>query len=184
MKRWSLFLPLMVFLGVCLLLYLGLFRENKGELPSALLNQPLPAFQRVTVNDPKRQVSETDLKGTVALVNVWATWCISCRVEHPFLMQLAEQGVPIYGVDYKDDQAAAQTWLRELGNPYRFSISDPQGKLGIDLGVYGAPETYLIDRQGVIRYKHVGIIDEKVWNKTLRPRYQALLRDVSGGLAP
>ncbi|WP_263080313.1 DsbE family thiol:disulfide interchange protein [Endozoicomonas sp. Mp262] len=175
MKRWQMFLPLIIFLGLCLLLYMGLFRDKQGELPSALLNQPLPAFQLATVEGDDRIITEKDLIGEVALVNVWATWCISCRVEHPFLVKLAERGIPIYGVNYKDETASAKKWLKELHNPYRFSISDPQGKLGIDLGVYGAPETYLIDRKGIIRYKHVGVVDEKLWSNTLKPHYDALL---------
>ncbi|OLQ26807.1 thiol:disulfide interchange protein, partial [Pseudomonas aeruginosa] len=120
-------------------------------------------------------LTEADLKGKPALVNVWGTWCPSCRVEHPELTRLAEQGVVIYGINYKDDNAAAIKWLNELHNPYLLSISDADGTLGLDLGVYGAPETYLIDKQGIIRHKIVGVVDQKVWREQLAPLYQQLL---------
>ena len=174
MRRWQLFLPLAFFLGMCLLLYIGLFRGKTEELPSPLLNQPLPDFSLSTVLNSDRVVTVSDLKGEVALINVWATWCIACRVEHPYLNELAKQGVTIYGVNYKDDQDAANKWLTQLHDPYRFSINDQQGTLGIDLGVYGAPETYLIDSKGIIRYKHVGIVDSTVWNTVLKPHYEML----------
>ncbi len=181
MKRWRLFLPLALFLALCILLYIGLFRGKTDALPSPLLDQPLPEFSLATVLDQSRKVSPKDIIGEVALVNVWATWCIACRVEHPYLLELSKQGVPIYGVNYKDDQDEAQKWLKQLHNPYRFSIKDSKGTLGIDLGVYGAPETYLIDSKGVIRYKHIGIVDEKVWNSILKPHYEALLRSGQEG---
>ena len=181
MKRWRLFLPLALFLALCVLLYVGLFRNKTDTLPSPLLNQPLPEFSLGTVLDQQRIVTTRDIIGDVALVNVWATWCIACRVEHPYLLELAKQGVPIIGVNYKDDPAEAQKWLTQLHNPYRFSINDSQGTLGIDLGVYGAPETYLIDSHGVIRYKHIGIVDENVWNTILKPHYEALLQSGKGG---
>ena len=112
----------------------------------------------------------------MALVNVWATWCVSCRVEHPFLTQLALGGVPIYGINLKDVDAKALAWLAELGDPYRFSIVDEEGSLGLDLGVYGAPETYVIDRQGIIRYRHVGVVNEQVWVQVLEP----IVRELKG----
>ena len=110
---------------------------------------------------------------------MWATWCVSCRVEHPYLQQLADQGVPIYGINYKDEDAAALRWLQELGDPYIANIADHQGSLGLDLGVYGAPETYLVDAEGVIRYRHVGVVDERVWTTILQPLY-AELRTTGG----
>nr|MDT0254005.1 DsbE family thiol:disulfide interchange protein [Endozoicomonas sp.] len=173
-RRLKLFLPLAIFLGLCLMFYVALFRDDRGELPSALLDSPLPAFTLATVKDPARVVTRDDLLGEVALINVWATWCPACRIEHPYLVELASKGVPIYGVNYKDDQAEARKWLKTLHDPYRFSINDQDGLLGIDLGVYGAPETYLIDHLGVIRYKHVGIVDANVWRNDLEPRYRAL----------
>lgn len=173
-RRLQLFLPLAVFLGLCLMFYIALFRDNRGELPSALLDSPLPEFALSTVKNPGREVTKNDLLGEVALINVWATWCPACRVEHPYLVELANKGIPIFGVNYKDDQKEARKWLKTLHDPYRLSINDQDGSLGIDLGVYGAPETYLIDHQGVIRYKHVGIVDANVWKNDLRPRFKLL----------
>ncbi len=115
------------------------------------------------------------MRGRPALVNVWATWCPSCKVEHPYLNQLAQQGVVIHGVNYKDDNAAALKWLAEFHNPYQLDIRDEQGSLGLDLGVYGAPETFLIDAKGIIRYKHVGVVDATVWREQLAPLYQGLV---------
>ncbi len=174
MSKKKQFIPLIMFLGLCLMLYVGLFRERSDELPSALLDKPLPSFNLSTVEDPKRIVTEKDLQGDVALINVWATWCPSCRAEHPYLMKLADEGVLIYGIDYKDDQEEARLWLKNLGNPYQFNINDQIGKLGIDLGVYGAPETYLIDHKGIIRYKHVGVVDDNVWKQDIKPLYDKL----------
>lgn len=174
MKRLILLLPLVLFLGVAVFLYRGLFLDP-SELPSALIGKPFPEFSLPVVDQPGKTLSRADLLGKPALVNVWATWCISCRVEHPVLNQLAQLGVNIYGVNYKDDNAAAQKWLQEFHNPYRLNISDAQGSLGLDLGVYGAPETFLIDAKGIIRHKFVGVIDETVWREQLAPLYQGLV---------
>jgi cytochrome c biogenesis protein CcmG/thiol:disulfide interchange protein DsbE len=174
MKRAILLLPLLIFLGVAVFLYRGLFL-NPTELPSALIDKPFPAFSLPSVVDAQKLISEADLKGKPALVNVWATWCVSCKAEHPVLNQLAEQGVVIHGINYKDDNAAAQKWLSEFHNPYQLDIRDEQGTLGLDLGVYGAPETFLIDKHGIIRHKFVGVIDERVWREQLAARYQELV---------
>ncbi|MBB2495935.1 DsbE family thiol:disulfide interchange protein [Aquipseudomonas ullengensis] len=174
MRRLILLLPLVLFLGVAVFLYRGLFLDP-SELPSALIGKPFPEFSLPVVDQPGKTLSRADLLGKPALVNVWATWCISCRVEHPVLNQLAQVGVNIYGVNYKDDNAAAQKWLQEFHNPYRLNISDAQGSLGLDLGVYGAPETFLIDAKGIIRHKFVGVIDQTVWREQLAPLYQALV---------
>ncbi|MBC9250467.1 thiol:disulfide interchange protein [Pseudomonas alcaligenes] len=174
MKRLILLVPLLLFLGVALFLYRGLFLDP-SELPSALIGKPFPEFDLARVDEPGQRLNRSNLLGKPALVNVWATWCISCRVEHPVLNQLAQLGVNIYGVNYKDDNAAAQKWLKEFHNPYQLNISDAQGSLGLDLGVYGAPETFLIDAKGIIRHKFVGVIDERVWREQLAPLYQALV---------
>jgi cytochrome c biogenesis protein CcmG/thiol:disulfide interchange protein DsbE len=166
-SRLKLFLPLGIFLALALLLARGLQLDPK-ELPSALIDRPLPEFSLPVLGE-ERVVERGEVIGEVALFNVWATWCISCRVEHPYLGQLASQGVPIYGINYKDEDAAALKWLQQLGDPYRLSIVDAEGSLGLDLGVYGAPETYVVDREGVIRYRHVGVIDERVWSEILAP---------------
>ncbi|MDH4580996.1 DsbE family thiol:disulfide interchange protein [Pseudomonas sp. BN415] len=173
MKRLILVLPLLAFLGIALFLYRGLFLDP-AELPSALIGKPFPAFSLPNVTG-ERTLTEADLKGKPALVNVWGTWCVSCRVEHPVLNKLAQMGVTIYGVNYKDDNAAALKWLKEFHNPYQLDIRDEQGSLGLDLGVYGAPETFLIDKDGIIRHKFVGVIDEVVWREQLAPLYQALV---------
>jgi len=173
MKRWIMVLPLAVFLLVAVFLYRGLSLDP-AELPSAMIGKPFPAFALPNVQGD-RQLTEADLKGKSALVNVWATWCISCRVEHPVLNKLAQQGVLIYGVNYKDVNADALKWLAEFHNPYQMDIRDEQGSLGLDLGVYGAPETFFIDAKGIIRDKYVGVIDETVWREKLAPVYQALV---------
>jgi cytochrome c biogenesis protein CcmG/thiol:disulfide interchange protein DsbE len=143
------------------------------EMPSALIDRPLPTFN-LPVLGGEGMLTQEDVTGQVALLNVWATWCISCRVEHPYLKQLAERGIPIYGLDYKDDDADALRWLQELGDPYQLHIADREGTLGLDLGVYGAPETYLLDAAGVVRYRHVGVVDEQVWQTVLEPLYRQL----------
>ncbi|MDD2061397.1 DsbE family thiol:disulfide interchange protein [Pseudomonas sp. GD03860] len=173
MKRWIMVLPLAVFLLVAVFLYRGLFLDPT-ELPSAMIGKPFPAFALTSVQDGK-PLTQADLIGKPALVNVWATWCPSCKVEHPYLNKLAEQGVVIHGVNYKDDNAAALKWLAEFHNPYQLDIRDEQGSLGLDLGVYGAPETFVIDAKGVIRYKHVGVVDATVWREQLAPIYQGLV---------
>ncbi|MFD2643395.1 DsbE family thiol:disulfide interchange protein [Pseudomonas japonica] len=173
MKRWIMVLPLAVFLLVAVFLYRGLYLDP-AELPSAMIGKPFPAFALANVQGD-RQLTEADLKGKPALVNVWATWCVSCKVEHPVLNKLAQQGVVIYGVNYKDVNADALKWLAEFHNPYLLDIRDEQGSLGLDLGVYGAPETFFIDAKGIIRDKYVGVIDETVWREKLAPVYQALV---------
>ena len=142
MKRWKLFLPLTFFLTFCGLLYIGLFLEDKTDLPSALLNDPVPEFSLKKLKSPEETVTQKDLKGQVFLLNVWGSWCPACKVEHPYLVRLQEQGVRIIGLNYKDERSEALKWLKRLEDPYVFNIQDPDGKLGLDLGVYGAPETF------------------------------------------
>ncbi|WP_343078124.1 DsbE family thiol:disulfide interchange protein [Pseudomonas sp.] len=173
MKRWLMVVPLAMFLLVAVFLYRGLYLDP-AELPSAMIGKPFPAFNLPTVQGDKT-LTQADLQGKPALVNVWATWCISCRVEHPVLNKLAEKGVVIYGINYKDDNAAAVKWLAEFHNPYQLDIRDEDGNLGLNLGVYGAPETFFIDAKGVIRDKFVGVIDETVWREQLAAKYQTLV---------
>lgn len=175
--RLKLFLPLILFAVLALFLFRGLSLDPR-ELPSALIDKPFPAFSLPAL-DGGETLDRSVLAGEVSLVNVWATWCISCRVEHPYLQKLADAGVRIVGVNYKDDPAAARRWLADLGDPYQRNIVDSDGNLGVDLGVYGAPETYLVDAEGVIRYRHVGVVDERVWTRTLAPLYREI-----GGTAP
>lgn len=158
--------------------YVSSLQMQKGdisELPSALIGKPFPAFALPSVMDADKVITQVDVQGLPALVNVWATWCPSCRAEHPFLTELRAQGVRIIGVDYKDDNAAAQKWLADLHDPYQLNIDDAKGSLGLDLGVYGAPETFLIDRHGIIRHKYVGVIDQKIWREQLASLYQGLV---------
>ncbi len=176
MKRALLLIPLVLFLAVAVFLYRGLYLDP-SELPSALINKPFPVFSLPAVSGGQ-VISEADLKGQPALVNVWATWCPSCRVEHPFLTQLRAQGVRIIGVNYKDENAAAQKWLVDLHDPYQLNIDDAKGSLGLNLGVYGAPETFLVDKDGIIRHKFVGVIDERIWREQLAGLYQGLVDEV------
>ncbi len=170
--RLKLFAPLLIFAVLAAFLFRGLALDPRA-MPSALIDQPLPEFTLASLGE-ELQLSRADVIGEVALFNVWATWCISCRVEHPYLLKLAEQGVPIYGINYKDEDDAALRWLAQLGDPYRKSLVDQEGTLGLDLGVYGAPETYLVDRNGVIRFRYVGVVDERVWSTILQPLYAEL----------
>lgn len=165
------FIPLVGFLIMSFFLYKGIYLE-KETLTSALLGKPVPKFNLPSLDD-KFIVKETYIKGP-ALLNVWATWCPNCYDEHTYLNKLAENGVVIYGINYKDDKKAAIEWLKQMKNPYKLNISDTEGKLGIDLGVYGAPETYIIDKDGIIVYKHIGELDNIAWKEKLEPIYKEL----------
>ena len=173
MKRWILLLPLAMFLGVAVFLYRGLYLDP-AELPSALIDKPFPEFSLPDVQSDKL-ITRADLLGKPALVKVWGTWCVACRVEHPVLNKLAQQGVVIYGINYKDVNADALKWLKDFHNPYQLNIRDDEGSLGLNLGVYGAPETFLIDSKGIIRHKFVGVVDETVWREQLAGLYQGLV---------
>ena len=176
MSRASLFVPIVVFAVLAVVLYAGLGRDAE-RIDSPLLDRPMPVFALPDLEHPQTLHTQMDLKGAVSLLNVWATWCISCRVEHPYLVKLArDHGVRIVGLNYKDDRAAAREWLSERGDPYVFTVMDIDGRLGLDLGVYGAPETYIIDADGVIRGKHVGVIDDTVWQQSIEP----LLKQLQG----
>ena len=177
-QRVLLFIPLFVFAVLAIFFWRGLSLDP-NEMPSALLNKPVPAFELPVIpaqENPQGLVSANQemLKGKVSLLNVWATRCVPCRQEHEFLNVLKAQGVPIYGVNYKDNTEDAQRWLAELHNPYVYAVLDADGRLGLDLGVFGYPETYLIDKQGVIRYKHIGVVNEENWNSTIKPLFVSL----------
>jgi cytochrome c biogenesis protein CcmG/thiol:disulfide interchange protein DsbE len=171
MSRLKLYLPLALFALLAGLLYRGL-NNDPTELPSALIGQPFPAFQLESVESAERTYSVASLDGKVTLVNVWATWCFACRIEHAMLNQLAEQGVNIVGLNYKDTRPEAQRWLVERGDPYWLNLFDPRGELGFDLGVYGAPETYLVDADGIVRHRRVGVVDERIWAGELGELYR------------
>lgn len=179
MKNLKLFIPLGIFLVLALFLYQGLSRDP-SELPSVLISRPVPDFSLPDLLNPDQRIDQTVFQGQVSLLNVWGTWCVACRVEHPFLVELANQGVAIVGMNYKDERAAALQWLEEKGDPYSINFEDKEGRLAIDLGVFGAPETYLVDHQGIIQYKHVGVVDEQVWTQ-MGARYRELVADQAKG---
>ena len=175
MNRALYIAPLGLLLLLLLAFGLGLGRDPK-ELPSALIGKPLPAFELAALEPGGMALSSTALAadGEPKLVNVFASWCTSCRAEHPKLVQLAREGVPIYGIDWKDEPAAGRRYLAERSNPFRAVGSDPAGRAGIDLGVTGTPETFLIDGKGVIRLRHSGPIDDAVWAEKLAPMLEQL----------
>ena len=165
MPRLRLWLPLAAFILLSLLLFKGLSLDPTS-LPSALVGKALPEFELQELHSSE-VLSRQDIIGEPMLVNIWATWCYSCRVEHPYLLDLAANGVRIVGLNYKDESVKAVTWLEDLGDPYALTLADTEGMLGLDMGVYGAPETYVVDAQGVVRYRHVGVVDEQVWQSLL-----------------
>jgi cytochrome c biogenesis protein CcmG/thiol:disulfide interchange protein DsbE len=173
-------IPIGSFAALGLLLAYALSQMQAGKLsprtiPSPLVGKPLPSFTLPVLHEPTRQVSAKNLNGQVYLINVWASWCVACKVEHPLLMEIARQGVaPIIGLDYKDERTDGLKWLADHGNPYQVSLMDTDGRVGIELGVYGVPETFVIDAKGVIRYKHIGPIDAGVLREVLVPKIQEL----------
>ena len=177
MKRaiWFL-LPLAVFLLIAGFLLRGL-GLNPREVPSPLIGKPAPAFERAQLHEPAKAFSQKDMLGQVWLLNVWASWCVACREEHPVLVELARRkAVPIVGLNYKDKPDEALAWLKQFGNPYMLSAVDSDGRVGLDFGVYGVPETFLIDKAGVIRYKHIGPITPEAWEKRIYPLVQELAK--------
>lgn len=171
---WRL-IPLFVFIVLCIFFWRGLALDPR-YLPSAQLNKPLPHFQLSTLDNIQTEFTQKSLRGQVALLNVWASWCAACSYEQYFLLQLAREGMAIYGLNYKDNTEEAKRWLSEWGNPYKIIGQDFNGKVAIDLGVYGAPEMFLIDKKGVIRYRHSGVLDADTWQKEFLPRIKALER--------
>lgn len=167
MKRYL--LPLIVFAVLVGFLAVGL-NLNPREVPSPLIDKPAPAFTLPLLDAPDKQLAAQDLRGQVWLLNVWASWCAACLQEHPLLVELAKTGgVKLYGLNYKDNRDDALTWLQRHGDPYVQSVSDPEGLVGIDFGVYGVPETFVIDRQGVIRLKHIGPVTPAALRDTILP---------------
>lgn len=161
-------IPIALMLGLLVLLGIGLTRDPR-EVPSPLIGKPTPAFTLQGLNGTPPQLSHTDLKGRPVLVNFFASWCAGCRVEHPVLMQLAKQGVEIVGMDYKDTDADGAAWLQRHGNPYRVVAADTQGAVGLDWGVYGVPETYVLGADGTILFKQIGPVTEAVWREKMAP---------------
>ena len=174
MRRLRWLVPLGIFVVLLAFLAVGLTRDPR-EVPSPLVGKPAPAFALAELHDPSRQLGTTDLRGQVWLLNVWASWCVSCRVEHPLLLQLAKaKVVPVIGLDYKDKPEEGKAWLASEGDPYTTSIMDIDGRVGIDWGVYGVPETFVIDKQGVIRHKQVGPLTPEVMESTILPLVRKL----------
>lgn len=180
MQRLKLFIPLIIFVVLAVFFFvvqkqIGDGEYNPQELPSALLEKPLPVFELPDVQSGAIITNDV-IKNKIALVNVWATWCPSCVYEHNYLVKLAEEGVVILGVDYKDEPAKAQQWLRDKGNPYIAVLDDRAGKLGLDLGVTGAPETYLVDQKGLVRLRYQGPLDQRVWDEHFKPLLDELIK--------
>jgi len=172
--RWS--LPLAVFVVLLAFLFVGLFRDPR-EVPSPLVDKPAPAFSLAKLHRPGERLSNVDMRGQVWLLNVWASWCVSCRVEHPLLVALAKADVvPVIGLAYKDKPEDGLAWLASNGDPYRMSIVDRDGRVGIDFGVYGVPETFVIDKAGIIRYKQIGPLTADALDKTILPLVRELQR--------
>jgi cytochrome c biogenesis protein CcmG/thiol:disulfide interchange protein DsbE len=179
------FLPLILVVALGVVLYRGL-SLNPQDMPSALVGKTLPEFSLVTLTDANKVVTKADLVGDIVLLNVWATWCPTCKYEHPYLLELANDPqlkphVKLYGINYKDERLAAQKWLTNYENPYHFSIFDEQGTLGLDLGVFGAPETFVIDHKGIIRKRYAGAIDTRVWRKEFEPLIKQLISEKAAG---
>ena len=176
MKSLKFIIPLALF-GV-LVIFLGAgLRLDPKEVPSPLIGKPAPAFKLTQLHQPEATISREDLLGKVWILNVWASWCVACREEHPTLVEFSRRKlVPIYGLNYKDQRADGLAWLQRLGNPYEASLFDGDGRLGIDFGVYGVPETFVIDRQGIIRFKQIGPVTPEV----LRERIEPLVKQLQG----
>jgi cytochrome c biogenesis protein CcmG/thiol:disulfide interchange protein DsbE len=166
--------PLAIFILLVGFLAVGL-RLDPREVPSPLVGKPAPAFELPVLHQPDKRFVPGDMRGKVWLLNVWASWCVSCREEHPVLVELSKRGVlPILGLNYKDKGDEATAWLQRFGNPYQLSVVDADGRIGIDYGVYGVPETYLIDAEGVIRYKQIGPLTQVVLEQKVLPMVKAL----------
>lgn len=176
MKYLKFLLPLGVFLGLVAFLAAGL-KLDPREVPSPLIDKPAPAFSLTQLENPAQTIRRDDLLGKVWMLNVWASWCVACRQEHPLLVKFAQNKLlPIYGLNYKDSRPDGLQWLARFGNPYDASLFDQDGRVGIDWGVYGVPETFIIDRQGVVRFKHIGPLTPDV----IRSRIEPLVRQLNG----
>jgi cytochrome c biogenesis protein CcmG/thiol:disulfide interchange protein DsbE len=170
----KLYIPVVIFLALAGMMWRGLYLDTT-TLPSALINQPMPDFELRTLEPGDRLVTKADLPDEPFLLNVWGSYCLPCLQENPILMAAMEQDIiPIVGVNYKDRHHAAIEWLDDNGNPFSMNIVDETGRYGIDLGVYGAPETFIVDENGIIRYKHIGVIDYRVWDDEIMPAIAAV----------
>lgn len=166
-------IPLVLFFVLVGFLGKGLFLDPR-EVPSPLIGKPAPAFEAAVLGDPSKTFSTADMKGKVWLLNTWASWCVACREEHPLLVEMLAHDIPLYGLAYKDVEQDALDVLDKMGNPYIITANDADGRIGIDYGVYGVPETYVIDKAGVIRYKQIGPITPE----SLRDKILPLLKEL------
>jgi cytochrome c biogenesis protein CcmG/thiol:disulfide interchange protein DsbE len=174
MKSLRYVVPLAVFLLLVGFFAVGLMRDPR-EVPSPFIGKPAPAFRLAQLHQPEKVFTPEEMKGKVWLLNVWASWCVSCRVEHPVLVDMSKKNlVPIVGLNYKDKREDGMQWLTKFGDPYSLSAFDVDGRVGIDYGVYGVPETFVIDKQGVIRYKQIGPITPEALDKVLLPLIRKL----------
>ena len=166
-------IPIFAFALLLIIFVIGLDRDPTF-VPSPLIGKPVPEFELPRLNYPDQRITDVDLRGQISVLNVWATWCSGCRQEHETLNKIAALGVvPLYGLNWKDDPKLAQDWLRQLGNPYVATGFDGDGRVAIDWGVYGAPETFLIDKEGVILYRHISPLTMETWESEFMPRILA-----------
>ena len=176
MKSLRYLIPLFVFVGLVVFLGAGL-RLDPREVPSPLIDKPAPAFSLARLDNAGQSISKDSLRGKVWMLNVWASWCVACRQEHPLLVEFSRKKLlPVYGLNYKDTRPNGQRWLANFGNPYEASLFDENGRVGIDFGVYGVPETFVIDREGIIRFKHIGPLTPDV----LADKIEPLVRKLNG----
>jgi cytochrome c biogenesis protein CcmG/thiol:disulfide interchange protein DsbE len=179
------FLPLVLVISLGAVLYRGLSLDPQ-DMPSALIGKAMPDFSLSTLSDTNKTVTKADLVGDIVLLNVWATWCPACKYEHPYLLEIAndpqlKSQVTLYGMNYKDERPLAQQWLTHYKDPYQFSIFDDEGLLGVKLGVFGAPETFVIDHHGIIRKRFAGPLDVRVWRKEFVPLIKQLISEKQQG---
>lgn len=174
MKSLRFLIPLAIFLVLAGFMLVGLNRDPR-EVPSPLIGKPAPEFALTRLDDANATIKRADLLGQVWMLNVWASWCVACREEHPLLVEYSRQKrLPIYGLNYKDQRADGQGWLAQFGNPYTASLWDNAGRVGLDFGVYGVPETFIIDREGVVRLKHIGPLTPQVIRERIEPLLKSL----------
>lgn len=166
-------IPIVFFALLSFFLWRGL-SLNPRDLPSVQVGRALPDFTLSELPPSDSSFNSQQLRNQVVLLNVWASWCAACTEEQVFMLQLARQGIPIYGLNYKDKPEDAVQWLAQWGNPYQRVVQDRDGKVAIDLGVYGAPETFVIDKKGIIRYRHAGVMTQALWQKTIAPLMKQL----------
>lgn len=168
-------LPLGIFLGLVVIFIYGL-QHDPSHVPSPLIDKPAPAFNLPTLHNAEKNISIENLKGKVTLINVWASWCAACRIEHPVFVEAVKKdnNLNLYGLNYKDTRPEALNWLNKLGDPYKESAFDETGSIGIDYGVYGVPETFVLDKSGIIRYKHIGPVDQQQLDTIILPLVKEL----------